>query len=392
MSIVDEITRLTSAKADIKAAIEAKGVTVPSSAHLDAFPSYVSAISGGGGASLEDELLQGTLSGSYSNSRVTTLRAGALRGLSVLGRVDLPNVTSLTLNTFRECKSLSVINLPALKSTGSGYNFYGCNKLQSAYFPLLTSVASYDFYACYGAMDVSIPKATRIDTSAFQACSALKGVYAPEVLTISASAFANAGAAAPAGQYAEFYFPKCYFIGSNAFSGGTQLQRASMYFGGESTTASVYQYAFYNAAVASFAFPGCRYIGSSAFNAAGIHGSIYFKSVYSINSNAFSACGLQAITIASHPSGSVTNIKGGAFYSCTQLESVYLFHSSVCTLAAGAFSRTPIASSSYLGYFGSIFVRASLLSAYQTATNWAAYSSRIVGLTDAEVSIHLMYQ
>lgn len=49
MSIATEITRIQQAKADIKTAIEAKGVTVPSSATIDTYDDYVSQISGGGG-------------------------------------------------------------------------------------------------------------------------------------------------------------------------------------------------------------------------------------------------------------------------------------------------------------------------------------------------------
>ena len=49
MSIATEISRIQSAKADIKTAIEAKGVTVPSSATIDTYDDYVSQISGGGG-------------------------------------------------------------------------------------------------------------------------------------------------------------------------------------------------------------------------------------------------------------------------------------------------------------------------------------------------------
>ena len=48
MSIASEITRLQTAKADLKTAIEGKGVTVPSSAKLDAYPALVESISGGG--------------------------------------------------------------------------------------------------------------------------------------------------------------------------------------------------------------------------------------------------------------------------------------------------------------------------------------------------------
>lgn len=49
MSVASEITRLQTAKADLKTAIEGKGVTVSSSAKLDAYPALVESIQQGGG-------------------------------------------------------------------------------------------------------------------------------------------------------------------------------------------------------------------------------------------------------------------------------------------------------------------------------------------------------
>lgn len=48
MSIASEISRLQTAKTDIKTAIEAKGVTVPSSAKIDVFDDYIAQIPTGG--------------------------------------------------------------------------------------------------------------------------------------------------------------------------------------------------------------------------------------------------------------------------------------------------------------------------------------------------------
>ena len=48
MSIASEISRLQTAKTDIKTAIEAKGVTVPSSAKIDIFDDYIAQIPTGG--------------------------------------------------------------------------------------------------------------------------------------------------------------------------------------------------------------------------------------------------------------------------------------------------------------------------------------------------------
>ena len=49
MSIASEISRIQGAKADLRTSIQAKGVSVPADALIDAYPDYVDAISGGGG-------------------------------------------------------------------------------------------------------------------------------------------------------------------------------------------------------------------------------------------------------------------------------------------------------------------------------------------------------
>ena len=50
MSVASEITRLQNAKADLKTAIEGKGVTVPSSTKLDGYADLVDSIQQGGGS------------------------------------------------------------------------------------------------------------------------------------------------------------------------------------------------------------------------------------------------------------------------------------------------------------------------------------------------------
>ncbi len=62
MAISDEITRLQGAKADIKTAIEGKGVTVPSSAKFDDFSDYIDAIQGSSAPSLQNKTVSPTTS------------------------------------------------------------------------------------------------------------------------------------------------------------------------------------------------------------------------------------------------------------------------------------------------------------------------------------------
>ena len=85
MSVASEITRLQNAKADLKTAIEGKGVTVPSSTKLDGYADLVDSIQqGGGGGDPDVEGIDLNLTGmgtSYDNpyiihitKRVTLLR------------------------------------------------------------------------------------------------------------------------------------------------------------------------------------------------------------------------------------------------------------------------------------------------------------------------------
>lgn len=69
MSIATEITRLQGAKADLKTAIEGKGVTVSASALLDDYPDLVDAIQTGGGGDISIIYSRYTLTGD------TTLKA-----------------------------------------------------------------------------------------------------------------------------------------------------------------------------------------------------------------------------------------------------------------------------------------------------------------------------
>lgn len=100
--------------------------------------------------------------------------------------------------------------------------------------------------------------------------------------------------------------------------------------------------------------------------------------VTSIGSYAFYYC--TKLTTASFPVA--TTIASYAFRSCYHLKSLYLTGSSICTLShSNAFSSTPIGGYSISARtYGSIYVPASLLASYKTATNWAYFSSRFVGI------------
>ena len=65
---------------------------------------------GGGDTSVEDGLIDGTLT-KYSNDRVTTIKVYAFYNCSSLTTVDLPAATSVGANAFNSCYSLTTLIL-----------------------------------------------------------------------------------------------------------------------------------------------------------------------------------------------------------------------------------------------------------------------------------------
>lgn len=120
MSIATEISRLQTAKSNLKTAIEAKGVTVPSSAKIDTYDDYVSQISGGGG----DTTPSAFTSWSYNDygkptnivikNGVTTIPSYFQIRNTVLTSCTIPSsVTTIGSYAFSDCDGLSALTVPS---------------------------------------------------------------------------------------------------------------------------------------------------------------------------------------------------------------------------------------------------------------------------------------
>lgn len=220
-------------------------------------------------------------------------------------------------------------------------------------------------------------------------------------------------------------------IGYAAFSGCTQLETLNLTTQGTPISiTSMSAYAFYNASkanihlseqceIASYALWNCglrsfvntykTVYGSSIIGNCTFLAYVKTKAYYFYPYNFISCPSLSYVSFEASSSlnasvyfGSscfafCTNLKSvlfsmkATFYShafrgCTSLESIYLFSTSIAeNTYNNAFYQTPLDNSTYLGYYGSIYVRASLLDTYKATTNWVQYSDRFVGLTDAEI-------
>lgn len=370
MSIVDEITRLTSAKTNIKAAIEAKGVTVPSSAHLDTYPSYVSAISGGGDTTAEDGLLEGTLS-SYTNSRISYIREGGFYKASI-PQLNFPNVTSLGASAFM-LASGAVLKLPRLNysSVSGSTACFSSARFSRVELDTIQNIPGSLFYMA-SISEVYAPTLVNVGSSAFQGCTSLQTVPNESGLVWAAnSAFRNAG-------ISRLQAPQLHGINPYAFAACTRLTFVSVDTGSYMSTGGLMSCS----QLTTFYGPCATYIGTSFFASCSALSDVYIPTCGSIGSSAFWRC--SSLSTLALPKCSW--ISPNAFTSCATLFSLYMLSTAVATLyLSNAFGSTPM-SVSVSAVYGSIFVRQSLLSKYKSATQWIVFSSRFVGLTDAEIA------
>ena len=204
-----------------------------------------------------------------------------------------------------------------LGGTGINGRVY-CNMLQAVQIGNgVTSIVNFAFNSCYSLASITIPDSvTRINNYAFNSCYSLASVTIPDSVTN---------------------------IGSNAFSSCCSL--------------------------ASITIPnGVTNINNYAFNSCYSLASITIPNgVTNISSNVFQNCySLASITIPD----SVTNIGSNAFQNCYGMAEYHLKPTTPPTLSnTNAFSNIPTDCV--------IYVPAGCLEAYQNATNWATYASKM---------------
>ena len=281
-----------------------------------------------------------------ADDKITTIGSYAFAYCSKLTTASFPMATTISNHAFYYCSTLTSVSFPAATTIGA-LAFYGCSKLTTASFPMATTIYNDAFCNCSDLSTASFPNVETIYTDAFCSCYMLTSVSFPNVKYISGSAFRACSKLTRAS------FPMATTIGSNAFRDCIKL-----------TTAS---------------FPMVSHIGDSAFCNCSMLTSVSFPMATTISSYAFYGC--SKLTTASFPAA--TTISTYVFNQCFNLTKLYLTGSRVCTLAySGAFNSTPIGGySASAGTYGSIYVPASLLTSYKTATNWVYFSSRFAALT-----------
>lgn len=348
--------------------------------------------------------------GSYPKSEyVERIGSYAFSGVYGLGDLAFPECEIVYGGAFTSC-GISTISLPKCRIIG-GNAFYS-GQLRSIYAPICSSIGGrafqycsylssvnldsceyigeYAFYSCYNLTSVVLPQCRVISSSAFDACTKLSYLSVGSLFSSLGSPFVSVSSNFTFVIDEDNPYLCCdsHFIFSK--STGNDHHTLLAYFGSLPSVVSLSGVrvigadAFARAAITQLDLPDCREIRARGLEFA----SITKLSIPLCESLQYMALGYNgSLSFCYLPKCSY--IGDNCFAYCSSLKSLYLLSTAVPYRTSYQYDRgfygTPIAVSE-AGEYGSIFVRASLVSDFKGHPGWFRYSERIVGMTDEQIA------
>ena len=306
------------------------------------------------------------------NTKVTKIGNGVFNGCATLAEVSLPaSLTSIGPYAFQGCSSLiRVVNFENTQLT-SIYDraFEVCSSLAEITLPAgVTSIGPYAFRNCTSLAEITLPASlTSIGDYAFRNCTSLAGITLPASLTsIGDGAFNGCKSLTSVVNFENTQLTRVIY---GAFSGCTLLAGITL----PDTLTSIYDRAFeVCSSLTEITLPaGVTSIGNYAFNGCtSLAGITLPASLTSIGDYAFRNCtSLAGITLPA----SLTSIGGGAFNGCKSLQYIRIEATTPPTLSnTDAIPPT----------IRAIYVPDASVEAYQAATNWSSFASKIKGISE----------
>lgn len=147
-TISDELSRLIQAKADIKSALEEKGLTIGDSSTLDEYPALIQEMQTGGGSDTSTiiDLIERDITSFEIPEGTTKIGNCAFANCNTLMNVTIPNsVTFIDQQAFTNCTKLSEIIIPNLVTSIGAYAFSNAGINRVIMPNLVTSIGGYAF-------------------------------------------------------------------------------------------------------------------------------------------------------------------------------------------------------------------------------------------------------
>lgn len=257
-------------------------------------------------------------------SGVSELVNHAFNGCTSLAEIALPDsLTSIGTGAFRDCTSLAKITLSASLTGIFANAFTNCSSLTRV-------------------LNLENTKLTSIEDAAFRYCSSLAEIALPaSIKSIGAYAFQGAS-------FEDITFPASLTSIESSFYGCGKLKRVINIENTQLTS------------IGTNAFRYCSSLAKITLPA----------SLTSIGGSTFYGCtSLAEITLPA----SLTSIGSYAFYGCSALQYIRIEATTPPTLA----STNAIPST-----IGAIYVPDESVAAYQAATNWSKFASKIKGISE----------
>lgn len=192
MSIASEITRIQTAKENIRTSIINKGGTLSSNAPIDEYASAISSIptSSGAGQWTTDGILTGSEPSGNITISLTEIPFGMLASKYNVTGISAPNATIVQNSAFYNCTGLQNLSFPNVIKFYESV-FYGCTNIKKATFPKTTDFNKFTFQGCTSLEEIHAPKAKNIPQGCLQGCTALTFLYFPSQTSTGTSTFAN---------------------------------------------------------------------------------------------------------------------------------------------------------------------------------------------------------
>lgn len=303
-------------------------------------------------------------------------------GSGLVSVIDLGKIVTLTGNsngsnygTFSDCTSLETVVLPNT-CTAIGQNvFRGCTSLKSINLENIKTLGDRCFWECKSLpIDINIPNLTGQLWYNFNKCNSIKNIVnlgsCTGIYGISAGydgTFANCSS------LETVVLPEtCKWLGNNAFYNCTSLRSINLnYITG--CNVGYRQFSYCTSLAIDVEMPLLTgNVPSQFFNFSAITSVKNLGSIKSIttashyNSGAFSHCNSLIYVILPE---TITSIGTYAFYRCSALTTVTCNAETPPTLASNSFN--------YCSALTNIYVPADSVAAYQSASGWSEYASKI---------------
>lgn len=138
----------------------------------------------------EKEILEGTLSGVYCNTTLSSLASRAFYNFSDLTEARFTVCKRIGSSAFENCTSLTAVSFPNCSNI-SAYAFADCTNLTTVHIPQCSNLGANAFRGCVGLTSVSFPRCYYIANSAFYDCNNLSLAFFSCCSSIYSYAFYN---------------------------------------------------------------------------------------------------------------------------------------------------------------------------------------------------------